>query len=155
MLLALAFLWLMADQPWYLKLGGWVLLTWLADECGGWFGYTVAVLGAAPFFAGLLGYGALAPVQWAVLYPLVLTGLLSALLVKHAGGPLLLPVALALLVAPILVARVLGPQLDAGITLPGIPKFLTYTLWPGVIGAAVSLGAAILRRAARPRPLAR
>ena len=148
-LLALTALWLLADLPWYSKLAGWVLLVWLADECGGWFGYVAAILGAAPFFSGLIGYGPDAPVQWAVAYPLVLVGLIGALLVKHAGGPLLLPVALALLVAPIFVARFVGPSLDTGITLPGIPRFLDSTLWPGLLGAAVSLAVAIIRRARR------
>ncbi len=149
MLLALTVLWLMADLPWYTKLGGWVLLVWLADECGGWFGYVAAILGAAPFFSGLIGYGPDAPIQWTVAYPLVLVGLLAALLVKHAGGPLVLPISVLLLVLPIVAARVLGPSLDAGITLPSIPKFLDYTLWPGVLGAAVSLTVAVLRRARR------
>ena len=138
---------LLTDLPWWQKLGVWVLLTLLLDECGGWFGYLGALAGGAPFLAPLLGarVGAVAaPPEWSVVYPLVLSALVALLLVKHAGagglsGLLLSPLAYA---APIVLARSFGHRLDASVTLPEDPVFLAWAVGPAVLG----LGLALLRR---------
>ncbi|AFZ68794.1 hypothetical protein [Deinococcus peraridilitoris] len=136
---------LFSTLDWPVKLGAWVLLTLILDECGGWFGYTGAVAGALPLVAPLLApllEGRLnltaAPPEWSVVFPLVCSGLVALLLVKHAGGLLALPLALGAFVLPILLARMLAPQLDTSLTLPASRTFFSWALWPAVIGVSLA-----------------
>lgn len=143
LLLAGLVLALLADLPWWQKLGLWVLLTLLLDEVGGWFGYVGALAGGAPFLAPLLGgrFGA-APTEWTVVYPLILAALIALLLVKHAGGLVGLPLSLLAYAAPLFLARSFGGRLDATVTLPESATFVAWAVWPAVLG----LGLALLRR---------
>lgn len=144
---------LLGDFPWPWKLGAWVLLTLILDECGGWFGYTGALAGAAPLLAPALNpllaeravLAGPAP-EWFVVFPLVVVGLLGLLLVKHTGGLPALPLALAAFVLPILLARFVAPQLDATVTLPASRTLFDWALWPAVIG----VGLAVVRRFVLP-----
>ncbi|PYE56660.1 hypothetical protein [Deinococcus yavapaiensis] len=135
---------LLSPLEWQVKLAVWIVAVLLLDECGNWFGYTGALLGALPLLAGLVqpfvDVTATAP-QWYVAFPLIVAGLVAALLVKHAGGWFGLPFAAVLLLAPLLIARQFGSQFDETVTLPQTEDFWTYTLWPTVAGLV--LGAVV------------
>ena len=144
-------LWQPGDWP--LKLGLWVLLTLLADEAGGWYGYLGAALGGLPFFSNHAP-----PEQWWIILPLIGAALIASLVVKHSGGPLVLPFALALFALPILSAQKLGPSLDTALTLPGNPMFQRVALGMAAVALAFSFvrqaaGVFIRRRLERPRLL--
>lgn len=152
-LLAAMVLFLSGGAAWYHKLGVWVLLTLLADEAGGWFGYSGALLGAVPFLAPLLLPGAAsAPAQWTVAYPLVLAALIACLLVKHAGGPLLAPLALAVFVAPLYLAKHYGGTLDTTVTLPANDAFWRFAFGPALLGLVIGVALAVARRLLRGSP---
>ncbi|WP_424949326.1 hypothetical protein [Deinococcus sp.] len=140
-------------QPgnWPQKLSLWVLLTLLADEAGGWFGYLGAALGGLPFFSNHAP-----PDQWWIILPLVGAALIAALIVKHSGGPLVLPFALVIFALPIFAAQKLGPSLDTTLTLPGNAQFRKATLVMAVISLAFSFvrqaaGLYLRRRLEQPR----
>ncbi|GAA5532461.1 hypothetical protein [Deinococcus aluminii] len=118
---------------WSAKLLAWVLLTILADEFGGWFGYIGAVLGGLPFFAP----GALPP-QWPVIVPLVGGALLALLLVKHSGGAFVLPFAAVIFALPLLALARFGTKLDPGLTLPANATFQRTALTAMLAGLAFS-----------------
>ncbi|WP_425147638.1 hypothetical protein [Deinococcus sp.] len=140
-------------QPgnWPQKLGLWVLLTLLADEAGGWFGYLGVVLGGLPFVASHAP-----PEQWFVIVPLVGGSLIAALIVKHSGGPLVLPFSYALFALPMLLAQRFGPSIDATLTLPANASFRRSTLLMAALGLGFSFlrqvaGIVLRRRLERPR----
>ncbi|EYB67764.1 hypothetical protein DEIPH_ctg033orf0204 [Deinococcus phoenicis] len=118
---------------WSAKLLAWVLLTILADEFGGWFGYIGALLGGLPFFAP----GAL-PEQWPVIVPLVGGALLALLLVKHSGGAFVLPFAAVIFTLPLLALGRFGTKLDPTLTLPGNATFQKTALTAMLAGLAFS-----------------
>ncbi|WP_407570919.1 hypothetical protein [Deinococcus altitudinis] len=142
-------LWQPGDWP--QKLSLWVLLTLLADEAGGWFGYLGAVLGGVPFFSNHAP-----PEQWWIILPLVGAALIAALIVKHSGGPLVLPFALAVFALPIFLIQKLGPSLDTSLTLPGNPVFQRAALGMAALALAFSflrqaVGIFLRRRLERPQ----
>lgn len=125
------FLWTPGD--WANKLFVWVLLTILADECAGWFGYVGLALGALV----LLAPGA-TPEQWFVVLPLVGGALFALLLLKHSGGPFVLPFAGALFAGAILLAQKLGDMLGTPIKLVSNPELERRALLAAAIGLAFS-----------------
>ncbi|WP_407539188.1 hypothetical protein Q0M94_13565 [Deinococcus radiomollis] len=142
-------LWQPGDWP--QKLSLWVLLTLLADEAGGWFGYLGAALGGLPFFSSHAP-----PEQWWIILPLVGAALIAALIVKHSGGPLVLPFALAVFALPIFLSQKLGPSLDTTLTLPGNPVFQRAALGMAALALAFSflrqaLGIVLRGRLERPQ----
>lgn len=144
-------LWQPGDWP--QKLGLWVLLTLLADEAGGWYGYLGAALGGVPFFSNHAP-----PEQWWIILPLIGAALIASLIVKHSGGPLVLPFAFALFALPVLAAQKLGPSLDPTLTLPGNPVFQRAALGMAAVALAFSFvrqaaGVFVRRRLERPRLL--
>ena len=152
---------LLSGAPWEVKLGGWVLLTLLLDECGAWFGYTGAATGVLPlllteqgrpFFSPDLATFSVTP-EWSVVFPLVAAGLVALMIVKHTGGVVATVLSLAVFVMPILLARVVGPTLDDSVRLPAEETFLTWALGAAITGVAVSLARRALgavRRRERP-----
>lgn len=150
-LLALLAYTLWQPGDWPQKLALWVLLTLLADEAGGWFGYAGTVLGALPFFAHHAP-----PEQWWIILPLIGAALIAALVVKHAGGPLVLPFALAVFALPVLAAQKLAPSLDTTLTLPMNAAFQRASLGMAAAALAFSFvrqlaGVVLRRRLERPR----
>ena len=150
------FLW--TPGVWTNKLFVWVLLTILADECAGWFGYLGLALGALVFLAP----GA-TPEQWLVVAPLIAAALFALLLVKHSGGVLVLPFAGLLYAGAVLGADKLGHSLDTPIKLLGSEEFRRVALLPMVIGLAFSFVRQLVnlllhwqsrRRATHPLPTA-
>ncbi|WP_197474628.1 hypothetical protein [Deinococcus puniceus] len=110
------FMWTPGDWP--VRLLAWVLLVILADEFGGWFGYLGVVLGGLAFLSP-----SAPPAQWLIIVPLVGGALLSLLLVKHSGGPLVLPFAGLLFAGTLLAVGRFGPRIDPTLTLPANPEF--------------------------------
>lgn len=136
-LAALAFMFAMkAPPPWRTLALAWVLLTYLADEAGNWFGYLAALLGALPFVLGT------APEQWFMVFPLLVSGLIASLLLKHAGGLLLLPFAAAAFALPILATAKLAPYLDDTVKLAGSHAFQNRVF----LAAGIGLGLSLLRQ---------
>jgi hypothetical protein len=140
-------------QPgnWPEKLGLWVLLTLLADEAGGWFGYLSTALGGLPFFSNHAP-----PEQWWIVLPLIGAALLAALIVKHSGGLLVLPFAFVVFALPIFAAQKLAPSLDTTLTLPGNATFQRTALGMAAAALAFSfvrqaLGLYLRRRLEQPR----
>ncbi|AWN23463.1 hypothetical protein DKM44_09685 [Deinococcus irradiatisoli] len=130
----------------------WIVLTFIADEAGNWFGYSAIPLGVLP-----LVLGSTPPEQWWVIFPLIATSLLVCLVVKHAGGPFVLPFAAVLFVVPILAAAKLAPYLDTSIKFPANPQFQKLAFIAAGIGLLLSLirqsvVALVQQRARRPRP---
>lgn len=145
------FMWMPGDWP--VRLLAWVLLTILADEFGGWFGYLGAALGGLAFFAP-----AAPPAQWAVIVPLVGGALVALLLVKHSGGPFVLPFAALIFALPLLAVGRFGTRLDPGLTLPANATFQRTALTAMLVGVTFSFvrqligvgrRASLRRRAAR------
>ena len=138
---------LLSGLEWPEKIGLWILLVLLLDECGAWFGYTGVAVGLLPLFVredgsvvGLGTVGSFTPtLEWTVLFPLVGSALIGALLVRHAGGLLALPLSLVAYALPIVLVRLIGPQLDASVTLPASRLFVVWTVWPAIAGTLVSL----------------
>lgn len=125
------FLW--TPGAWQNKLFAWVLLTILADECAGWFGYAGLALGLIVLFAP----GA-TPEQWFVILPLIGAALFALLLLKHSGGPFVLPFAGLIFVGAVLAADRVGGIIDTPIKLLGSPEFQRMSVLPMVIGLGVS-----------------
>ena len=150
------FLW--TPGVWTNKLFVWVLLTILADECAGWFGYLGLALGALV----LLAPGT-APERWFVVLPLVGAALFALLLLKHSGGPFVVPFAGLIYAGAVLGADKLGHSLDTPIKLLGSEEFRRVALLPMIIGLAFSFVRQLVnmllrwqsrRRATRPLPAA-
>ena len=138
---------------WQTRLIVWILLTFLADEAGNWFGYSAIPLGVLPLLpAGTLPFLPLsaAPEQWWIIFPLIATALLACLLMKHAGGPFVLPFAAVLFALPILAAARLAPLLDPTIKFPANAQFQKLAFIAAGIGLLISLirqvAAAIIRQ---------
>lgn len=125
------FLWTPGD--WVNKVFVWVLLTILADECAGWFGYIGLVLGALVFLAP-----GTTPEQWYAAFPLVLGALFALLLVKHSGGPFVLPFAGAVFAGAILSAPKLGEVLGTPIKVLESSDLQRMTLLPMAAALAFS-----------------
>lgn len=125
------FLWTPGD--WANKVFVWVLLTILADECAGWFGYIGLALGALVFLAP----GA-TPEQWFAAFPLVLGSLFALLLVKHSGGPFVLPFAGAVFAGAVLAAPKLGDLLGTPIKVLESAELRRTTLIPMAAALAFS-----------------
>ncbi|MFN4252378.1 MAG: hypothetical protein ACK4GP_15265, partial [Deinococcus sp.] len=143
-LLALAyFQWTPGEWP--VRLLTWVLLTLLADEFGGWFGYAGLLLG---------GVGYLSPVEppaeWLIILPLVGGTLMGTLMLKHSGGLFVLPFAGVLFAAVLIGVGRFGTVLDPQMTLPGNPEFQRNAIMAMLIALSVSavrqLTELILRR---------
>ncbi|MFC4636914.1 hypothetical protein [Deinococcus hohokamensis] len=135
---------------WPAMLMAWVLLVLLADEMGGWFGYLGLLLGALPFVAP-----GEPPAQWHVIVPLVGGALMALLLVKHSGGPLVLPFAGLLFAGTLLATGRFGLKIDPQLTLPANAQFQRTALVAMLLGLAFSfvrqVAAAVMRRRARQR----
>ena len=131
-LLVLAyFMWTPGEWP--TRLLVWVALTILADEFGGWFGYLGVLLGGLGYFSSEAQ-----PAQWLIILPLVGGALFALLLVKHSGGPLVLPFAAALFGGTLLAVGRFGIKIDPQLTLPGNATFQRTALIAMVAGLAFS-----------------
>ncbi|WP_293914751.1 hypothetical protein [Deinococcus sp.] len=119
---------------WPQKLAIWVVLTFVADEAGNWFGYAAIPLGVLPLV--LLKTP---PEQWWVIFPLIATSLLACLVMKHAGGPFVLPFAAALFAVPIIGVAFIAPRLDASITFPANNQFQQVAFIAAGVGLLISL----------------
>lgn len=144
----LAFL-MWASGEWSALLFMWVLLVILADELGGWFGYFGLLLGGLAFFSP----GG-APAQWPVIVPLVAGPLMGLLLVKHSGGPFVLPFAGLLFAGTLLATARFGPRIDPQLTLPANVEFRRTVILAMMIGLGFSfvrqvIGIIMRRRALR------
>ncbi len=140
---------------WQQKLVLWIVLTLIADEAGNWFGYSAIPLGILP-----LVLSTAPPEQWWIIFPLISTSLLACLVIKHAGGPFVLPFAAAMFAAPLLAAARLAPLLDTSIKFPADPQFQKLAFVAAGTGLLLSLirqvaVAIAQRRAQRPLPAAR
>ncbi|WP_229780674.1 hypothetical protein [Deinococcus malanensis] len=144
----LAFL-MWAPGQWPVMLFTWVLLVILADELGGWFGYLGLLLGGLAFLAP----GG-APPQWPVIVPLVAGPLMGLLLIKHSGGPFVLPFGGLLFAGTLLVTARFGPRIDPQLTLPANVEFQRTAILAMLAGLAFSfvrqvIGIMMRRRAVR------
>lgn len=144
------FLW--TPGAWANKLFVWVLLTLLADECSGWFGYAGVALGALVLIAP-----GTTPEQWFVVLPLIGAGLFALLLLKHSGGPFVLPFAALIFAGAVLGADRVGSALETPIKLLGTAEFRRMALLPMAIGVTLSFVRQLVmlllrwrRRKARP-----
>lgn len=129
---ALAYLLWMPSQDfgWIKMMFVWVLLTLLADEFAGWFGYMGLALGVLPFlYSGT-------PEQWFVVFPLIGGALFALLIMKHSGGPFVLPFGAVLFVGAILASAKFGVKLDPSLKLPASRSFQEAAVLPmlGVVG---------------------
>lgn len=104
------------DFGWVKMIFAWVLLTLIADEFAGWFGYIGLALGALPFLHT-------PPEQWFTLFPLLFAALFALLLVKHSGGPLVVPFAALLFIGTIVGAEKLGIKMKIPLALLSNPEF--------------------------------
>ena len=141
------FMWTPGDWP--VRLLAWVLLVILADEFGGWFGYIGVVLGGLAFLSPTAP-----PAQWLIIVPLVGGALMALLLIKHSGGPLVLPFAGLLFAGTLLAVGRFGPRIDPTLTLPANPEFQRTALLAMLIGLGFSfvrqiINSLIKRRARR------
>jgi hypothetical protein len=118
---------------WPQKLAIWVLLTFVADEAGNWFGYAAIPLGVLPLI--LLKTP---PEQWWVIFPLVATSLLACLVMKHAGGPFVLPFAALLFAVPIIGVAKIAPKLDATMVFPANAQFQQVAFIAAGVGLLIS-----------------
>lgn len=126
---------LQSGLEWTSLLFVWVLLTIIADEFGGWFGYAGALLGLLTLTAP--GQN---PDDWSILLPLVGGPLLGLLLVKHSGGWLVLPFAAAVFALPLLAAsRFEDRLLDPNLLLVAAPDMQRSAVLAMLIGLGLSL----------------
>lgn len=143
------FMWTPGDWP--VRLLAWVLLVILADEFGGWFGYIGVVLGGLAFLSP-----SAPPAQWLIIVPLVGGALMALLLVKHSGGPLVLPFAGLLFAGTLLAVGRFGPsKIDPALTLPANPEFQRTAILAVLVGLGFSFVRQVinilLKRRARRR----
>ncbi|PTA69054.1 hypothetical protein [Deinococcus arcticus] len=125
------FMW--TPGEWTTRLFAWVLLTIVADEFGGWYGYGGLALGALGYLSPVTP-----PEQWSVILPLVGGALGGLLLLKHSGGLFVLPFAGVLFAGTLLVAARLGTRLDPELTLPARVEFQRTALVALGLGLLVS-----------------
>ena len=125
------FMWTPGDWP--TRLFAWVLLTILADECAGWFGYAGLALGALAFFAP-----SAPPEQWALIVPLVGGALFALLLLKHSGGPFVLPFAAVIFAGALYATGRFGLKIDPALTLPANTTFQRSAVVPMLLGVGFS-----------------
>ncbi|WP_221088313.1 hypothetical protein [Deinococcus aquaedulcis] len=125
------FMW--TPGEWTTRLFAWVLLTILADEFGGWYGYAGLAMGALGYLSPVAP-----PEQWSVILPLVGGALGGLLLLKHSGGLFVLPFAGALFAGTLLAAARLGTRLDPELTLPARVDFQRTALVALALGLLVS-----------------
>lgn len=111
------------DFGWLKMVFVWVLLALLADEFAGWFGYIGLALGLLPFLYQT-------PEQWFVVFPLLAGAMGAYLIVKHSGGPFVLPFAAALFAGAVLAAARFGVKLDPTLKLPANSAFQQAALMP-------------------------
>ncbi|GGR46763.1 hypothetical protein GCM10008959_04750 [Deinococcus seoulensis] len=131
-LLALAyFQWTPGEWP--VRLLTWVLLTLLADEFGGWFGYAGLVMGGLGYFSPVQP-----PAEWLVILPLVGGALMGTLLLKHSGGLFVLPFAGVLFAGVLIVVGQFGTKLDPQMTLPANPEFQRTAITAMLIALGIS-----------------
>ena len=104
------------DFGWVKMVFAWVLLTLIADEFAGWFGYIGLALGVLPFLHT-------PPEQWFTIFPLLFAALFALLLVKHSGGPLVVPFAALLFIGAIVGAEKLGIKMKIPLALLSNPEF--------------------------------
>lgn len=150
-LFALAyFMWTPGEWPTMLLV--WVLLTLLADEFGGWFGYIGLVLGGLGYFSPDQPAA-----QWLVILPLVGGALFAVLLIKHSGGPFVLPFAAVLYTGVLLGVARYGLKVDPQLNLPANATFQRTALLAMAVGLGISfvrqltgiIYRAVIRRQAR------
>ena len=123
---ALAYLlWMPGEEfGWTKMMFAWILLTLVADEFAGWFGYMGLALGVLPFlYAGT-------PEQWFVIFPLIGGALFALLIMKHSGGPFVLPFGAVLFAGAILGAAKFGVKLDPSLKLPLSRSFQEAAILP-------------------------
>ncbi|MBZ9751433.1 hypothetical protein K7W42_11215 [Deinococcus sp. HMF7604] len=142
------FMW--TPGEWTTRLLAWVLLTILADEFGGWYGYAGLVLGGLGYFSPVAP-----PEQWSVVLPLVGGALGGLLLLKHSGGLLVLPFAGALFAGVLVAAGRFATKIDPELTLPGREDFQRTALLALLLGLGISavrqIVGLVLRAQARRR----
>ncbi|MDO4264830.1 MAG: hypothetical protein Q4C67_11585, partial [Deinococcus sp.] len=112
----------------------WVLLTILADEFGGWFGYIAAFMGLLTLVLGNQ------PAEvWQMVLPLVGGALLALLVVKHSGGWGVLPFAGAVFALPLIGAAQFGHLLDKNLLLVADPDLGRSAILAMLVGLGISL----------------
>ena len=122
---------------WPVRLLTWVLLTLLADEFGGWFGYGGLILGGLGYFSPVEP-----PAEWLIILPLVGGALMGTLLLKHSGGLFVLPFAGVLFAGVLIAVGQFGTKLDPQMTLPANPEFLR----TAITGMLIALGFSAARQ---------
>lgn len=143
LLAALAyFMWTPGDWP--TRLFAWVLLTVLADECAGWFGYAGLLLGGLAFFAP-----SAPPEQWTLIVPLVGGALFALLLLKHSGGPFVLPFAAVIFAGALYATGRFGLKIDPELTLPASATFQRGAVVPMLLGLGFSFVRQLIGNAMR------
>ncbi|GHF48170.1 hypothetical protein HNQ07_002681 [Deinococcus metalli] len=135
-LFALAY-YMWTPGEWPNELLVWVLLTILADEFGGWFGYAGLLLGGLGYFSPEPP-----PAQWLVILPLIGGVLFAALLIKHSGGPFVLPFAALLYAGVLFVVGRYGLKVDPQLNLPANETFQRTAL----LAMGVGLGFSFVRQ---------
>ncbi len=113
------------DWGWPTLLFGWVLLTLLADEFAGWFGYMALALGVLPLL-----HGAATPEQWYIILPLIGGAMFALLILKHSGGPFVLPFGALLFAGTIIAAAKFGAKIDPTLKLPASATFQRMAMLP-------------------------
>ncbi|GHG07837.1 hypothetical protein GCM10017783_20540 [Deinococcus piscis] len=132
--LALLLAALSSGWSWSSVLFAWVLLTIVADEFGGWFGYIAAFMGVLTLLLGNQ------PAEvWNVVLPLVGGALLALLVVKHSGGWGVLPFAGAVFALPIIGAAQFGHLLDENLLLVADPDLARSAILAMLVGLGISL----------------
>lgn len=127
------FLWMPTKEwGWPTLLFVWVLATILADEFAGWFGYIALVLGVLPFLWHT------PPERWFIIFPLVAGALFGLLIMKHSGGPFVLPFGAAIFAGAIIGAGKIGAKLDPSLTFVNNHTFQQTALLAMAIGVGFS-----------------
>lgn len=121
------------DWGWPTMLFSWVLLTLLADEFAGWFGYIALALGILPLL-----HAETAPEQWFIILPLIGGALFALLIMKHSGGPFVLPFGALLFAGTIIGAAKFGVKIDPSLKLPASTTFQHMALLPMLVMVSFS-----------------
>ncbi|MFC5849938.1 hypothetical protein [Deinococcus petrolearius] len=137
-----SFMWTPGEWP--TRLFAWVLLTILADECAGWFGYAGLALGGLAFFAP-----SAPPEQWTLIVPLVGGALFALLLLKHSGGPFVLPFAALIFAGALYATGRFGLKIDPELTLPANATFQRSAVVPMLLGLGFSFVRQLIGNATR------